>query len=89
LARWIYTHFAARAYQAFLDLGRGMLVGPFLTDPGKNLITREDAIHRHEIGTGVGLTVTYLAVNDPLFEQTLPDPALRRPLLGAVDKYIP
>ena len=89
LVLWIYAHFASRAYQSFMELGPGLLVGPFLSGEGSDLITNHEALARRQNGRGVGLTVTYVAVNDPVFELTLPDPALRAALLRAAKKYNP
>ena len=44
--RWIYAGFAGRAYQGFLEQGRGILVGPFLTDEKRTPINTEDFVSR-------------------------------------------
>jgi hypothetical protein len=67
----------------------GLLVGPFLTDEDKNLITSTEAARRHAAGIAMAMTITYLAVDHPVFEETVPDVSLREALHAAVQKYDP
>jgi hypothetical protein len=54
VVRWIYSHFAGRAYQGFAKEGRGLLVGPFLTGDDKNVITGTEFIQRRKAGRRLG-----------------------------------
>ncbi len=89
LVRWIYAHFAGRAYQGFVQEGRGLLVGPFLTGDDKNVITSNELILRRNVGATVGMTIVYVTVDHQSFENTIPDPRLRGQLRAAAQRYNP
>jgi hypothetical protein len=89
VVRWIYSHFAGRAYQGFAQEGRGLLVGPFLTGEDKNVITSAELIQRRNEGAAVGMTIVYVTVDHRSFEGTIPDAPLRQQLRVAADRYDP
>jgi hypothetical protein len=89
VVRWIYSHFAGRAYQGFVQEGRGLLVGPFLTGDDKNVITSAELIQRQKAGATVGMTIVYVTVDHPSFENTIPDARLREQLRAAAERYDP
>jgi len=89
VVRWIYSEFSFRAYRGFLEQGRGLLVGPFLTGDSRDLITAEEFVERRKMNREVGMTVIFVAMNSPGFETTLPDAALREQLAVAVKRYDP
>ena len=89
VVRWIYAGFAGRAYEGYLRHGRGLLVGPFLTDEGRNLIDRTDFIERRRNSIETGLVVIFVAADSPAFETTLPDARLREQLRQAIESYDP
>src|SRR5215475_1057968 len=89
VVRWIYSEFSVRAYRGFLEQGRGLLVGPFLTGDDRGLIATEEFVERRKTNREVGMTVVFVAVNSPMFETTLPDAALRNQLAVAVERYDP
>jgi hypothetical protein len=90
VVRWIYCAFAARAYGGFLEQGRGLLVGPFLTDQNRRLIATQQFVERRGDGEAVGLTVLYVAANSPTFQRTLEqDESWQEQLLSAVERYDP
>ena len=89
VVRWIYSEFSARAYQGFLEQGRGLLVGPFLTGDSRDLIATGEFVERRKMSLEVGMTVVFVAMDSPLFERTLPDAALREQLAVAVERYDP
>jgi len=73
VVRWIYSEFSFRAYRGFLEQGRGLLVGPFLTGDSRDLITAEEFVERRKMNREVAMTVVFVAMNSPVFENTLPD----------------
>jgi hypothetical protein len=85
-ARWIYSAFADKAYQGFVERGRGYLVGPFLTDHTRNPITVEEFVAQRNRAGAVGLTVVYAAADS---QTLLPEEPLQQPLLAAIDRYDP
>jgi|HubBroStandDraft_6_1064221.scaffolds.fasta_scaffold682193_2 hypothetical protein len=89
VVRWIYSHFAGRAYQGFVQEGRGLLVGPFLTGGDKNVITSAELIQRRHASATVGMTIVYVTVDHPSFENTIPDARLREQLRAAAERYDP
>jgi hypothetical protein len=89
LVRWIYLEFSVRAYHGFLEEGRGLLIGPFLTGDGRDLIATEEFVARRKMNREVGMTVVFVAMNSPVFETTLRDAALREQLAVAVERYDP
>jgi hypothetical protein len=89
VVRWIYSEFSARAYQGFLEQGRGLLVGPFLTGDSTDLIATEEFVERRKMNQEVGMTVVFVSMNSLLFERILPDAALREQLAVAVERYDP
>ena len=54
VVRWIYSHFSGRAYQGFVEQGRGLLVGPFLTGDDKNVIDSTEFLERQAAGNTSG-----------------------------------
>jgi hypothetical protein len=89
VVRWIYSEFAARAYGGFLEQGRGLLMGPFLTDQDRRLIATKQFVEQRGNGEAVGLTVLYVAANSPTFQKTLEDESWHEQLLFAVGRYDP
>jgi hypothetical protein len=89
VVRWIYSHFAGRAYQGYIQEGRGLLVGPFLTGDDKHVITSQELIQRQKAGASVGMTIVYVTVDHQSFENTIPDASLREQLRAAADRYDP
>jgi hypothetical protein len=89
VVRWIYSEFSLRAYQGFLEQGRGLLVGPFLTGDNRDMITTGEFLERRKMNREVAMTVVFVAMNSPVFETTLPDAALRKQLAVAVERYDP
>jgi len=89
VVRWIYSEFSFRAYRGFLEQGRGLLVGPFLTRDGRDLIATEEFVERRKMNREVAMTVVFVAMNSPVFENTLPDATLREQLAVAVERYDP
>jgi hypothetical protein len=89
VVRWIYSEFSARAYRGFLEQGRGLLVGPFLSGEGRDLIATEEFVERRKMNREIGLTVAFVALNSTVFETTLPDAALREQLAVAIERYDP
>ena len=88
-ANWIFLHLRGRAYRGYLEVGRGVLLGPFLSDEDDTAISSEDAVRRHASGRIVGLAVMYLPVQAESFAQMLPDEALRESICEAVNEYDP
>jgi hypothetical protein len=88
-ARWIYSRFAPRAYRGFLEEGRGLLVGPFLTDEHKNPIGAEEFLRRRHQGMGAGMTFIFVAADSQCFRATLSNFALGSQLLSAIQRYDP
>jgi hypothetical protein len=89
VVRWIYSEFSLRAYQGFREQGRGLLVGPFLTSDGADLISTGEFVERRKKKREAAMTVVFVAMNSPAFETTLPDAALRKQLAVAVERYDP
>jgi hypothetical protein len=89
VVRWIYSEFAARAYGGFLEQGRGLLMGPFLTDQNRRLIATQQFVERRGHGEAVGLTVLYVAARSPTFQTILQDESRQEQLLSAVGSYDP
>jgi hypothetical protein len=89
IVRWIYSEFSVRAYQGFLEQGRGLLVGPFLTGEGRDLIATDEFVERRKVNRKTGMTVVFVAMSSPVFETTLPDAALREQLAVAIERYDP
>ena len=88
-ANWIFLHLRGKAYKDYLEGGRGVLVGPFLSDADDSEISSEDAIRRHASGKVVGLAVMYLPVHAPIFAEMLPNEAQRESICEAVNEYNP
>jgi hypothetical protein len=88
-ANWIFLHLRGKAYQGYLEAGRGVLLGPFLSDESDTAISSEDAAHRHASGQVVGLAVMYLPVQAQFFAEMLPDEVLRASICEAVNEYDP
>jgi hypothetical protein len=88
-ARWIYSRFAPRAYRGFLEEGRGLLVGPFLTDEHKNPIGAKDFLRRREQGIRAGMTFIFAAADSQCFRATLANLALGPQLRDAIERYDP
>jgi hypothetical protein len=89
VVRWIYSNFSGRAYQGFVREGRGLLVGPFLTGEDKSVISSAELLQRHKVGAAVGMTIVYVKVDHPSFENTIPDAKLRERLRAAAEQYDP
>lgn len=49
-ANWIFLHLRGKAYKGYLEAGRGVLLGPFLSDGDDSEISSEDAARRHASG---------------------------------------
>src|SRR5579862_6382658 len=58
-AEWVFLHLRGKAYKGYLEMGRGVLIGPFLCDEQDVEISSEDAVRRHASGQIVGLAVMY------------------------------
>ena len=83
LVGWIYEEFSGWAYQGFLDQGRGLLIGPFLSGENEELIDTKEFLDRRGMGYKSDLSIVYVGINSPSFESTLPDLALRKRLIAA------
>ena len=88
-ADWIFLHLRGKAYKGYLEAGRGVLLGPFLSDEDDSEISSEDAIRRHASGQIVGLAVVYLPIQAQIFADMLPDEAQRESICEAVNEYDP
>jgi hypothetical protein len=88
-ANWIFLHLRGSAYKGYRDLGRGVLMGPFLSDEDETAISSEEAVRRHAAGQTVGIEVMYLAAQTELFVKMIPDETLRQSVREAVDQYDP
>jgi hypothetical protein len=88
-ARWVYSRFAPTAYQEFLEQGRGLLVGPFLTDEHNNPIGAEEFLRRRDQGIRARMTFIFAAADSQCFRATLSNFALGSQLLAAIQRYDP
>ncbi|HEY6345264.1 MAG TPA: hypothetical protein VIY49_27530 [Bryobacteraceae bacterium] len=88
-ARWIYSRFAPKAYRGFLEEGRGLLVGPFLTDEHKNPIGAKEFLRRREQGIRAGMTFIFAAADSQCFTAMLSSLALGPQLRDAIERYDP
>ena len=88
-ADWVFHHLRGKAYKGYLEAGRGVLIGPFLTDEEDTEIGSEEAVRRHASGKVVGLAVMYLPVQAEGFAEMLANEAERESIREAIGAYDP
>lgn len=88
-ANWVFLHLRGRAYKGYLEAGRGILIGPFLSDEEDTGISSQDAVRKHAAGQVVGLAVMYLPVQSAGFAEMFQNEAERAAIREAVNEYDP
>lgn len=88
-AIWLFRQLEARAYRDYLTFGRGLLIGPYLSDEYENTITAEEAVERHRQGLPVGLGVLSLPARSSNFAEIVSSGGLQRSVVTALGKYDP
>lgn len=88
-ARWMYVTHGAKAYAGFLKDGRGVLMGPFATGSDGLLLNRGKLKTAVEAGEPFVLTVTYIAANQDVFREVIPESDYREQMLPGLKTYDP
>src|SRR5947209_3353238 len=92
-AQWMYANYAAMAYGGFLEKGRGVLIGPFVTSDDRQLLDRsrlKEALF--ETGEHWSVSVSYLAAAQPDFTIAIAGAGIRNIVdqgIPALDRYNP